>query len=62
MTEPPEIISMSGATIPLRMSVNYVSFSAHVDFIQNSQFIDEIKASHVVCINRFKIFITLYIN
>lgn len=49
MTEPSEIISMSGATIPLRMSVNYVSFSAHVDFIQNSQFIDEIKAPHVVC-------------
>jgi cleavage and polyadenylation specificity factor subunit 3 len=52
MTEPPEIISMSGATIPLRMSVNYVSFSAHVDFIQNSQFIDEIKAPHVVCDKR----------
>ncbi|CAI2178481.1 14458_t:CDS:10 [Funneliformis geosporum] len=51
MTEPPEIISMSGATIPLRMSVNYVSFSAHVDFIQNSQFIDEIKAPHVVLVH-----------
>ncbi|CAG8546846.1 16166_t:CDS:10 [Rhizophagus irregularis] len=51
MTEPSEIISMSGATIPLRMSVNYVSFSAHVDFIQNSQFIDEIKAPHVVLVH-----------
>jgi hypothetical protein len=30
------------------MSVNSISFSVHVDYTQNSQFIDEVKAPHVV--------------
>ncbi|RIB06583.1 beta-lactamase-like protein [Gigaspora rosea] len=51
MTEPPEISSLSGAKIPLNMSVDYISFSAHVDYIQNSKFIDEIKAPHVVLVH-----------
>jgi Cft2 family RNA processing exonuclease len=41
---------MDGRKVPLKMSVDYVSFSAHVDFAQNSQFIDDVKAPHVVCI------------
>ncbi|CAG8446625.1 20835_t:CDS:10 [Dentiscutata erythropus] len=51
MTEPPEVTSLSGAKIPLNMSVDYISFSAHVDYIQNSKFIDEIKAPHVVLVH-----------
>ncbi|CAG8594431.1 10755_t:CDS:10 [Cetraspora pellucida] len=51
MTEPPEITTLSGAKIPLNMSVDYISFSAHVDYIQNSKFIDEIKAPHVVLVH-----------
>ncbi|CAG8745367.1 19679_t:CDS:2, partial [Racocetra fulgida] len=51
MTEPPEISTLSGAKIPLNMSVDYISFSAHVDYIQNSKFIDEIKAPHVVLVH-----------
>lgn len=39
---------MDGRKVPLKMSVEYISFSAHVDFTQNSQFIDEVKAPHVV--------------
>jgi cleavage and polyadenylation specificity factor subunit 3 len=48
MTEPSEITSLSGTRIPLRMSVDYISFSAHVDYTQNSQFIEEVKSPHVV--------------
>ncbi|CAG8525621.1 41_t:CDS:10 [Acaulospora colombiana] len=51
MNEPPEITSLSGAKIPLRMEVDYISFSAHVDYTQNSKFIDEIKAPHVVLVH-----------
>ncbi|TKY86623.1 hypothetical protein EX895_004262 [Sporisorium graminicola] len=51
LNEPDEIIGMNGQKIPRRMSVNYISFSAHVDFAQNSRFIDEIKAQHIVLVH-----------
>ena len=34
--------------IPRRLSVNYISFSAHVDYTQNADFIDQVKAQHIV--------------
>ncbi|PWN90943.1 Metallo-hydrolase/oxidoreductase [Acaromyces ingoldii] len=49
--EPDEILSLAGQKIPLRMSVDYISFSAHVDFTQNSRFIDEVKAQHIVLVH-----------
>ena len=49
--EPDEIMSLSGQRIPLNMSVEYMSFSAHVDFTQNSKFIEEIKAQHIVLVH-----------
>ncbi|SNX83439.1 Endoribonuclease YSH1 [Melanopsichium pennsylvanicum] len=51
LNEPDEIIGMNGQKIPRRMSVDYISFSAHVDFAQNSRFIDEIKAQHIVLVH-----------
>jgi cleavage and polyadenylation specificity factor subunit 3 len=51
MNNPPEIQAMDGRMIPLRMSVDYISFSAHVDFTQNSQFIAEVNAPHVVLVH-----------
>lgn len=51
LTEPKEITALSGATIPLRMSVEYISFSAHVDFGQNSEFIDILKPPHLVFVH-----------
>lgn len=41
LNEPKEIESMRGGTLKLNMSVDYISFSAHADYTQNSQFIDE---------------------
>lgn len=60
MNEPSEISSLSGAKIPLRMEVDYISFSAHVDYTQNSKFIDEIKAPHVVCRAFFFIYLSIF--
>lgn len=48
MTEPEEFTSTKGATIPRKISVDYISFSAHVDYSQNSEFIELVKAQHVV--------------
>lgn len=41
LSEPKEVESMRGGMLKLNMSVDYISFSAHVDYTQNSQFIDE---------------------
>lgn len=41
LSEPKEIESMKGGMLKLNMSVEYISFSAHVDYTQNIQFIDE---------------------
>lgn len=48
LNEPEEIIGLKGNTIPRRLSVRYISFSAHVDYAQNAEFIDLIGAQHIV--------------
>ncbi|WBW74299.1 mRNA cleavage and polyadenylation specificity factor complex endoribonuclease subunit Ysh1 [Schizosaccharomyces osmophilus] len=49
--EPVEITSMSGQKIPRRMAVEELSFAAHVDYIQNSEFIDQVKADHIILVH-----------
>ena len=51
MNEPDEIVGINGNKIPRKLSVDYISFSAHVDFSQNTQFIDEIKPQHIVLVH-----------
>ncbi|WFD06387.1 endoribonuclease ysh1 [Malassezia vespertilionis] len=51
LSDPEEIMGLSGQRIPRRMSVDYISFSAHVDYTQNSRFIDEVKAKHIVLVH-----------
>ncbi|KAL1914443.1 uncharacterized protein VTP21DRAFT_8895 [Calcarisporiella thermophila] len=51
LNEPSEFTSLTGAKIPLRCSVDYISFSAHVDYTQNSQFIAEVRAPHVILVH-----------
>ncbi len=48
MNEPEEIESTKGGMIPRKLTVEYISFSAHVDYSQNSEFIELVKAQHVV--------------
>lgn len=38
--EPSHIQALNGQKLALKMSVSFISFSAHVDFIQNSMFIE----------------------
>ncbi|XP_028296270.1 cleavage and polyadenylation specificity factor subunit 3 isoform X2 [Gouania willdenowi] len=51
MTEPEEISTMSGQKLPLKMSVDYISFSAHTDYQQTSEFIRALKPPHVVLVH-----------
>lgn len=49
LSEPEEIMTMSGQKLPLKMSVDYISFSAHTDYQQTSEFIRALLPPHVVC-------------
>ncbi|XP_026320654.1 cleavage and polyadenylation specificity factor 73 [Hyposmocoma kahamanoa] len=51
LSEPEEITSMSGQKLPLKMSVDYISFSAHTDYQQTSEFINILKPPHVVLVH-----------
>ena len=50
--EPTEIVALgTKRSLPLRMSVENISFSAHVDFIQNAHFIEELAPQHLVLVH-----------
>lgn len=51
LSEPDDVPSMDGKRLPLRMQVEYISFSAHVDYTQNSEFIDEMKPANLVLVH-----------
>lgn len=51
LSEPEEITTMSGTKLPLKMSVDYISFSAHTDYQQTSEFIRILKPQHVVLVH-----------
>ncbi|PIC35035.1 hypothetical protein B9Z55_014515 [Caenorhabditis nigoni] len=51
LTEPEEIVSLSGEKLPMRMQVGYVSFSAHTDFNQTSNFVKTLKPPHLVLVH-----------
>lgn len=51
LSEPEEITTMSGTKLPLNMSVDYISFSAHTDYQQTSEFIRLLKPEHVVLVH-----------
>jgi len=51
MNEPEDFVTLKGTTIPRKISVEYISFSAHVDYSQNSEFIELVKAQHVILVH-----------
>lgn len=51
LSEPEEIVSMGGQKLPLKMSVDYISFSAHTDYQQTSEFIRALTPPHVVLVH-----------
>lgn len=51
LSEPSYVPSLSGNKLALRMSVSFISFSAHVDFIQNSAFIEHCSPEHLIFVH-----------
>eukprot|EP01083_Nonionella_stella_P096646 271740_1 len=49
--EPDEIESMNGETMSLNMSVHYVTFSAHADFADTSEFVDQLRPRNVILVH-----------
>ena len=48
LSDPEEIVAMNGQKLPMRLQVAYISFSAHTDYRQTSEFIRAIKPQHIV--------------
>ncbi|KAL3156673.1 hypothetical protein ABBQ38_000954 [Trebouxia sp. C0009 RCD-2024] len=51
LDEPKEVMSHSGHKLALRCSVDAISFSAHADFPQTSDFLDLVNPPHVVLVH-----------
>lgn len=51
LSEPEEIVTMLGHKLPLRCSVDYISFSAHTDYKQTSEFVRLLKPAHIVLVH-----------
>ncbi|RHY26838.1 hypothetical protein DYB32_007753, partial [Aphanomyces invadans] len=48
---PTEITSMDGRLLPMNCSVEYISFSAHADFVGTSGFIEKVAPPHIVLVH-----------
>ncbi|CAG0886861.1 unnamed protein product [Cyprideis torosa] len=51
LSEPEEITTLSGTKLPLRMSIDYVSFSAHADYRQISEFVRALKPPEIILVH-----------
>ena len=51
MNAPKEVTTMEGRRQPLNCLVDYVSFSAHVDFMQNRNFITKVDPKHIILVH-----------
>ena len=51
LSQPSEIPSMAGGSLPLKMTVEYISFSAHVDYKENADFIELVGSQHLVLVH-----------
>jgi len=51
MNQPKEVVTMEGRRQPLNCLVDYVSFSAHVDFVQNRNFITTVDPPNIILVH-----------
>ncbi|XP_064634413.1 cleavage and polyadenylation specificity factor subunit 3-like [Lineus longissimus] len=51
LSEPEEVVTMSGQKLPMKCSVDYISFSAHTDYQQTSEFIRALRPAHIVLVH-----------
>ncbi|KAK4532769.1 hypothetical protein CCYA_CCYA13G3626 [Cyanidiococcus yangmingshanensis] len=51
LTDPATIPRLDGQQVPLRCSIDYITFSAHSDFMQTSDFIEQSRPSNVILVH-----------
>jgi cleavage and polyadenylation specificity factor subunit 3 len=51
MAQPKEVVTLEGRRQPLNALVDYVSFAAHVDFVQNRSFITQVAPKHIILVH-----------
>ena len=51
LTDPATVPRLDGQHVPLRCSVDYITFSAHSDFMQTSEFIEQCRPSNLVLVH-----------
>merc|ERR1712032_138691 len=51
MNQPTEVVTLEGRRQPMNCLVDYVSFSAHVDFVQNRNFITKVDPKHIILVH-----------
>jgi len=51
LSEPQDVQTMDGRTVPLNLSIHYISFSAHSDFAGTSTFIDKLSPPNVILVH-----------
>lgn len=51
MNQPKEVVTLEGRRQPLNCLVDYVSFSAHVDFVQNRGFMTRVDPKHIILVH-----------
>eukprot|EP01082_Thalassiosira_pseudonana_P002988 g3011.t1 g3011 contig12:1256525-1258999(-) len=54
MSQPKEVVTLEGRRQPLNCLVDYVSFSAHVDFVQNRDFITSVNPRNIILVHGAK--------
>ena len=51
LSEPEEIVTLTGRKIPVRLQISYISFSAHTDFNQTCDFVTQLKPHHIILVH-----------
>ena len=51
LSEPEEIVALNGQRLPMRLQVAYISFSAHTDYVQTSEFIRALRPSNLILVH-----------
>lgn len=51
LSEPEEIVAMNGQKLPRKCQIEYISFSAHTDYKQTSEFIRALRPPHIMLVH-----------
>ena len=51
MSEPKDITTSAGDRLPVKLSIHYISFSAHSDYAQTAEFVAALQPQHIVLVH-----------